>query len=194
MTLKEVGCLIGPPCAGKGTQGYLLNQKGFLCLSAGTLLRRVLSVGNIERTKLDNGEIIAPQYVNNLLKTYVEQHEKIIFDGYPRDYLQAKFVVQNFKLKYVLLLELSENDIIKRALARYICTICEKTFDKKEYCCNLETSKRNDDLQLEIIEKRIRVYNENIRDILFILSGPVWHLDASLSRDQIHQQILKIIM
>ena len=89
--------LFGPPGAGKGTQAqFIVNKHNYFQLSTGDLLRNEIekktSLGkNIEEI-ISKGKFVSDDIVNKLLKLSINNlkfRDRIIFDGYPRNFEQA---------------------------------------------------------------------------------------------------------
>jgi adenylate kinase len=146
--------LFGPPGAGKGTQSERLTEKFKLVhLSTGDVFRANLknetSLGNLARTYMDKGQLVPDELTIEMLKAEVLKHSSpigFIFDGFPRTNAQAIALDEllaslNTEISIMLALEVEEEDLKKRLLAR------------------AEQSGRADDADPAIIENRIAVYN-----------------------------------
>ena len=90
--------LFGPPGAGKGTQAQsIVKNHNYFQLSTGDLLRDEIKNktqlgGEIDRI-IAKGDFVSDEIVNTLLKksiTNLKFRDRIIFDGYPRNTLQAE--------------------------------------------------------------------------------------------------------
>ncbi len=90
--------LFGPPGAGKGTQSqHLVQCYNYIQISTGDLLRNEIkkntNLGKEILSKIDIGEFVDDKIVNSLIGEIVsnkDYHNKIIFDGYPRNKSQVK--------------------------------------------------------------------------------------------------------
>ncbi len=152
--------IFGPPGAGKGTQSNLIVKKFNLHqLSTGELLRNEIK-NNTELGKeissiINSGNLVSDEIVGNLIEKYISKEslkDKIIFDGYPRNLLQAKYLdillkKYDQKINIALKLSVSLESIKKRILER-------KTLEK-----------RADDIE-EIAVKRFKTYENNIRPVI----------------------------
>ena len=139
--------LFGPPGAGKGTQSNLIVKRFNLHqLSTGELLRNEIK-NNTELGKKISSIINLGNLVSD--KTY---KNRLIFDGYPRNLIQAKYLEDllkkyDQKIDIVLKLSVSLETIKKRILERK----------------NIE--KRKDDNE-SIAIKRYETYENNINQVI----------------------------
>ena len=90
--------LFGPPGAGKGTQANKVEKKFNLHkVSTGDLLRdevkKNTDIGKKVKPIVDEGSLVPDIIISNLLNHILSNkkfHNRIIFDGYPRNLEQAK--------------------------------------------------------------------------------------------------------
>lgn len=146
--------LFGPPGAGKGTQSEILIEKyGLVHLSTGDIFRANIKgeteLGVLAKSYMDKGQLVPDEVTINMLKSEVEKHaapKGFIFDGFPRTQNQAH-ALDDFlssigtSISLMLALEVEENELKIRLAKR------------------AEVSGRADDANPEVIENRIRVYN-----------------------------------
>ncbi len=124
--------LFGPPGSGKGTQAVQLAETFNLChVSTGDLLRSEKATGTklgLEaKAFMDKGELVPDEVVigmiGNKLDELSSKVDGFIFDGFPRTAPQAEALDnllkgKKTKISRVLALEVSEEEIVKRILAR----------------------------------------------------------------------------
>ncbi len=168
--------LLGPPGSGKSTQSKFIIKKYNLCL---------ISLGNILRNKfndefliksINKGNLINDNLVNKIIKDYIFcnfNKNGYLFDGFPRNILQAKFL--NFiNINFVIELFVSNNIIIDRLLNRKIHLKSGRSYNikynppKVEGLDDITGEKlvyRKDDLDLDIIKKRLFIYNNIILNL-----------------------------
>ena len=110
--------IFGPPGAGKGTQSkFIVNKFKLHQLSTGDLLRNEIKnktkLGSEIYSIINSGELVSDQIVGNLIEKFVSNNDyknKIIFDGYPRNLVQAKNLddlLKKYKQKIDIVLKLS---------------------------------------------------------------------------------------
>ena len=152
--------LFGPPGAGKGTQSNLIVKRFNLHqLSTGELLRNEIK-NNTELGKkissiINLGNLVSDKTVGDLIEKYISDKtykNRLIFDGYPRNLIQAKYLEDllkkyDQKIDIVLKLSVSLETIKKRILERK----------------NIE--KRKDDNE-NIAIKRYETYENNISEVI----------------------------
>ena len=152
--------IFGPPGAGKGTQSNLLAKKfNLFQLSTGELLRKEITdkseLGKKISSIINGGNLVSNEIVGNLIEKYISNKtykNRLIFDGYPRNLIQAKNlfdVLKKYdqKIEIVLKLSVSLESIKKRILER-------KTLEK-----------RADDSE-KIAIKRYETYENNIKPVI----------------------------
>ena len=152
--------IFGPPGAGKGTQSNLLVKKFKLHqLSTGELLREEIKnnsqLGKKISSIINLGNLVSDEIVGNLIEKYISDDNyknKIIFDGYPRNLIQAK------NLNDILIKYGQKIDIALKLSVR-LETIKQRILERK----NLE--KRADDNE-DIAIKRFLTYENNIKPVI----------------------------
>ena len=152
--------IFGPPGAGKGTQSNLIKKKYKLYqLSTGELLRKEIKnktdLGQKISSIMNLGNLVSDEVVGNLIENYISNDNfksRLIFDGYPRNLIQAKNL-DNLMKKYDQKLDI----VLKLSVS--LETIKKRILERK----NLE--KRADD-NSEIAIKRYKTYESNIEPVI----------------------------
>ena len=123
--------LLGPPGCGKGTQSKILvDEKGFLQISTGDLLRRTAetktSFGNEINNIMKKGDLVPDIVVIKMILEEITNNygKNFIFDGFPRNLNQAEkldeaFLEKTIKIDYVVLLDV-ELDILQQRIEKRI--------------------------------------------------------------------------
>ncbi len=152
--------IFGPPGAGKGTQSNIIAEKFNLYqLSTGELLRKEIQnktkLGQEISSIIKDGNLVPDKIAGDLIEKYLSNNiykNRLIFDGYPRNLIQAKnldLLLKKYdqKIDIVLKLTVSLETIKKRILERK----------------NLE-NRMDDNEQIAI--KRFNNYENNIKLVI----------------------------
>ena len=134
--------IFGPPGAGKGTQSdFIVKRHDLFHVSTGDLLRNEIKkktpLGEQISSIVNKGSLVSDEIVSTLIRnvvSIVEYKNRFIFDGYPRNLLQAKNLDKILneneqKIDLVLKLSVSLDIIKKRILERQVL---EKRADDNE--------------------------------------------------------------
>ena len=207
--------LFGPPGAGKGTQSqYLVESCNYTQISTGDLLRDEIKknteLGKEILSKVDVGDFVNDEIVNSLIDEIVSKkkyHNKLIFDGYPRNIFQAKNLdnimsKNNQSIGAIIYLDVTRDIIEKRILGRIVCEKCNVTlneyFDneqiKNHKCGNEYLKKRKDDNSKTIIN-RYNIFVKETNPLLDYYSKKTtfYKVDASVKIEEITAKIAKIL-
>ena len=152
--------IFGPPGAGKGTQSNLIVNKFKLHqLSTGEILRKEIKdntkLGQEISSIINQGNLVSDKIVADLIEKHVSNRNyknRLIFDGYPRNLVQAKNldnILKNYGQKIHLALKLTVS----------LETIKKRILERK----NIE--KRVDDNE-NIAIKRYETYENNIKPVI----------------------------
>lgn len=120
---------LGPPGAGKGTQAQrLAAARQLLHLSTGDLLRAEVKAGSAlgqeAQAVMARGELVSDALVLAIVRSRLEGHGGgWLLDGFPRNLAQAEaldglLVELDQQIEQVLLLELADEELVRRLLAR----------------------------------------------------------------------------
>ena len=209
--------LFGPPGAGKGTQAqFIVKKHNYFQLSTGDLLRAEIKkaspLGKEINEIISKGNFVSDDLVNSLLEQSIinlKFRDRIIFDGYPRNLIQAKNlenILNQFhqKIDAIIFLNTSREIIQKRIVGRMTCEKCNMTlnefYNKEEielHPCGKEFLVKRHDDNLDIAISRYDTYMEKTKPILdFYSNSDHFHeIDGSLKIEAISlkiDQILKV--
>ena len=170
--------LLGPPGAGKGTQGEILHQKlGIPTISTGNMLRAAMKAGTPLGVQvkqcMENGTLVEDSLIIGIVKERLAQPDcanGYILDGVPRTVAQAETMEKEglLELDYVLSLEADPEDILTRMTNRRVCADCGVPYNsvtsrpKHDGVCDLCGGKliqRKDDEEATV-RRRLVVYQE----------------------------------
>lgn len=178
MVVRPDIILFGPQGSGKGTQANLLRENyGYQVLGTGDLMRTYASqtdaLGKKIKKLINRGQLVPDQIIETILSHEVAklaQDQPKIFDGYPRNLNQAKFL-DSLLAKIgrppalAVYLELPRSVVFERLAQRYVCTDCGTIVRhlpgilRQLVCpqCGTPVQMRKDD-QPEIIETRLNLF------------------------------------
>jgi len=179
--------LLGGPGSGKGTQADILkNNFGMIKLSTGDLLRKEIQenseLGIEARSYMDRGELVPDTIMIGILEKITADFEKAkqsyILDGFPRTLPQAEALLQMLEkqgvmLTVALLIDVPEEELIRRLSTRWTCLSCSATVGYPDgkpddaVCpqCGGELYQRDDD-KIETIMNRMKVYKKNTEPLI----------------------------
>jgi adenylate kinase len=164
----------GPQGSGKGTQAAIFAKKQSLChISSGEMLRNYQGPLKSEiEFHLNSGNLIPDALMIKIVRERINKGDcksGFILDGFPRNLAQSKELDKIAKIDNAFLIEISDEESIKRLSERRVCSKCganynlqtqpkpidEKICDK----CQGELIKRKDDNE-EAIKQRLKTYHD----------------------------------
>ncbi|WP_328983046.1 adenylate kinase [Streptomyces mirabilis] len=209
--------LVGPPGAGKGTQAVRLAEKLRVPhISTGDLFRANISrqteLGKLAKSYMDAGNLVPDEVTIAMVKDRMEQPDAeggFLLDGFPRNVQQAEALDQlleteGIKLDAVLVLEVPEDEVVKRIAGRRICRndsshVFHVTYNppKTEGVCDVcggELYQREDDSE-ETVRTRLEVYHTQTEPIIayYKAQGLVVTISSLGPVDKITQRALKAL-
>ena len=181
--------ILGPPGAGKGTQGEILARRlGVPKIATGDLLREAVRanspVGRRAKDYMDRGELVPDDVIVRLVEEHLNRNDAAsgaVFDGFPRTIAQAEAVDQllygrDARLSHVLLFDVPEEEIERRLLRR----------------SSLEG--RSDD-DLPTIRRRLSVYQQSTAPLVAYYGkrGAVHRVRGVGTVDEVAEQVRHIV-
>ena len=174
--------LMGPPGAGKGTQGEILSKRlGIDTISTGVMLRTAIKeqteVGKLAEGYINEGKLVPDDVIVAIVKERLAKpdcEKGFILDGFPRTTAQAEaLTASGVKIDKVLSLEVADEAIVERLSSRRECSKCgapysvlynKPTVEGKCDKCGGELIQRADD-NPDTIKNRLNVYHEQTEPI-----------------------------
>ena len=127
----------GPPGSGKGTySGKIGPVLGIPHISTGDIFRQAIAgkteLGKKVESLLKTGKLVDDKTVIKIIKERLKKDDckkGFIFDGFPRTLEQSKAFEKIAKIDLVINLNLADEIIIEKALARRICEKCGNIYN-----------------------------------------------------------------
>jgi adenylate kinase len=179
--------LLGPPGAGKGTQGkFVYEQAKIPHISTGDILRKSVadqtSLGQEAGQYITKGELVPDTLVLNMIAQRLSDKDctnGFILDGFPRTTPQAEGLRKNLEkidrpLDHVLYVNVPRETTIQRLAGRRTCAKCGALYHQvlsppvhPSVCdrCKAELFQREDDRE-ETIAARLKVYERQTSPLI----------------------------
>lgn len=203
--------MLGIQGSGKGTQAELLSAKFKIPhISSGDLFRaldKTTPLGQKVRSLIDKGEFVPDQLVMKLLDKRLacdDCKNGYILDGFPRNLAQAKEFDKYAKFNYVVMIELSEKEAIRRVSGRRSCSKCKRPYNintfpkpkKDNICdvCSAPLTQREDETP-EALEKRFRIFHEQTMPLVHFYAKQknLVKVNGEQSIEQVQSDIFKSV-
>jgi len=199
--------IMGVQGSGKGTQSALLAQDFDLTqISVGDIFRwhvqNHTKIGAQVRRVMAAGELVGDDLVESVVRQRLDQHDwnyGFIIDGFPRNRRQAEFFLESYDIDGVVHLDLPDEEVRRRVLARRLCSRCGLDYnliahrpEVADRCdvCGGELVSREDDTE-EALAARLRDYHGKTNPVLDIFRRKefVFTVDARPERTAVQQAI-----
>jgi adenylate kinase len=179
--------LLGPPGSGKGTQGERLQEDLRLPYYAtGDILRAAVrdetELGRSAKEYMDRGDLVPDEVIVGVIAERIDSSEALdgfILDGFPRttpqaEALDAKLSEMGRAVTGVLLIDVSDDEVVRRLGGRRTCTANGHVFHvefeppQQEGVCDIDGSELlvRDDDKPEVIRKRLETYHEKTEPLV----------------------------
>ena len=169
--------LFGLAGSGKGTQGKALSEIfGWRWLSVGEAIRQT---GGYEEI-INNGRLIPDEDVVRIMDKQIEKAEDegfdVILDGYPRDKVQAEYIMKTMadKIDGAIILEVPKEELYNRLALRA----------------------RDDDKEKASIDRRFEIFEQNIYSILPLLEAhdiPIKRVDGVGRIEDVTARLVEVV-
>ena len=209
--------LLGLPGGGKGTASERIVDEFHLAhISTGDMFREAIAnetpVGLEAKSYIDNGNLVPDEVTAKLVEERLQQKDTekgFILDGFPRTTVQAELLEDITKrldkrLTNVISIDVSEDVLIKRLSARYMCKACGATYNKIsnptkvegkcDRCGGSEFYQRDDD-KPEVVKNRLEVnkkMNTPLKDF-YDKKGILSSVNGEQTPDKVFKEIYDIL-
>jgi len=175
--------LLGPPGAGKGTQGErIAKMLGIPKLATGDVLRAAVAQGTplglAAKEAMERGDLVPDSVILGIMKQTLAEPgaaNGVVLDGVVRTVPQADGLDRVLselgrRVDVVLLFEVAEEELVRRLSARTTCEGCQAPYTGREpgtACekCGGKLFRRKDD-EPEAIRARMRAYREQTEPVI----------------------------
>jgi adenylate kinase len=208
---------LGPPGSGKGTQAKLLCERLQLKhISTGDILREAIkkgtSLGKQVESYVKEGLLVPDTLVNDLVHELFrsdDRPEHFVMDGYPRTVAQAHCFEQVLRQQFldlsaVILLAVSDDEVVRRLSGRLYCPSCKATYhitdqppSKPGICdrCSTPLIQREDD-KAATVRRRLADYHQNTDGLIdyYRNQGLLREVEGKGDIEQIHANLRKALL
>ncbi len=206
--------LLGPPGAGKGTQGERVAAAlGVPKISTGDVIRDAMRagtpLGREAKAFYDRGDLVPDAVIMGIIREVLaapEQARGVVLDGVVRTVPQAEGLAQVLQgldrvLDRVLLFSISDDVLVARLSARTMCNACQTPFTGRSAgelhvgCAKVPpgTLVRRKDDEPDAVRNRLRVYEAQTAPVIAWYrshGASVAEIDAVGSLDEVGQRTL----
>ncbi|HEX9031301.1 MAG TPA: nucleoside monophosphate kinase [Streptosporangiaceae bacterium] len=201
--------IMGVQGSGKGTQAKMLaGELDLVHIAVGDIFRwnvqHHTKLGAQVRRTMAAGLLVSDDLVEGVVRERLSQHDwnyGFIIDGFPRNERQAEFFLESYDIDGVIHLDLPDEEVQRRVLARRLCSGCGMDYNLiantpsvpgRCDACGAALVTREDDTA-EALAVRLREYHEKTNPVLAIFRRKeyVVTIDATPAREQIQQEIRK---
>jgi adenylate kinase len=203
--------LLGPPGAGKGTQGNQLAQRlGVPKIATGDILRAAVrdgtELGREAQSYMDAGELVPDEVILGLVRDLLVQSdaEGAVFDGFPRTVPQAESLEKILadtgrELDAVVVLSVPDEEIVRRMSGRRTDPESGQVYHLDHNPPPAEIAdkvvQRPDDRE-ETVRNRLSVYAAQTEPLIEYYEGtdvPVHHVDGTRGIEEVQADILETL-
>jgi adenylate kinase len=208
--------LLGPPGSGKGTQGERLQEDLRLPYYAtGDILRAAVreetELGKSAKEYMDRGDLVPDEVIVGVIAEALDSAEArdgFILDGFPRttpqaEALDAKLQELGRALTTVLLIDVSDDEVVRRLGGRRTCTVCGRVYHvefnppKVEGVCDVDGGELvvRDDDKPEVIRKRLDTYHEKTEPLVgyYDRAGVLRRIGGEVAPDAVAEEISRTL-
>ena len=204
--------LLGPPGAGKGTQGQRLSEDfGLPYVATGDILRAAKGdgseLGRQAAQYMERGELVPDEVIIGVIIERVQSAEAadgFLLDGFPRTRGQAEALEEELStlgrtLSSALLIDVPDDEVVRRLAGRRVCVKnghnYHVEFDPPKHpdVCDQDGSRliQRDDDQEETIRRRLEIYHSQTAPLIdhYEQLGVLRRFDGTRSPAEVHDHI-----
>jgi adenylate kinase len=174
--------IMGVQGSGKGTQGAMLARDFDLTqIAVGDIFRwhvqNHTKLGAQVRRTMAEGRLVDDDMVEAVVRQRLVDHDwnyGFVVDGFPRNARQAEFFLESYDIDGVIYLDLPDEEVRRRVLARRLCSNCGMDYNLialtpkvRNRCdvCGGHLVRREDDTEAALAN-RLRDYHSKTNPVL----------------------------
>ncbi|MFL5819622.1 MAG: adenylate kinase [Solirubrobacteraceae bacterium] len=204
--------VLGPPGAGKGTQGKRLSEDLRLpYIATGDMLREAVNqeteLGEKARSYMEEGDLVPDEVITAVISERIQADDAqdgFILDGFPRTIPQAESIEEQLEglgreVTAALLIDASDDEVIKRISGRRQCVEAGHVYNihydppEQDEVCDQDGSQleqRSDD-HPDKVKHRLEVYHEQTSPLIdyYEERGLLRRFDGSRSPTEVYDHI-----
>jgi adenylate kinase len=203
--------LFGPQGSGKGTQAEKIQLTyGLPHIAPGNMFRQAIAertdIGRQVEEIINAGNLVPDELTNRLMRERITAADCIdgfVFDGYPRNTVQADALDSMTNLTHVLVIDVPEEESIRRISQRRSCSQCGATYHLEykptlnpNVCdrCGSPLTQRADDTP-DAIRQRLAIYSQQTAPLFerYQTRGIFHTINGVHSIEEVFQQIQRIV-
>jgi adenylate kinase len=205
--------VFGPQGAGKGTQGIKIAEKyGISNIATGDIFRWAISGGTALGLKVkdyvESGQLVPDDLTIQVVRERLaadDVRDGFLLDGFPRsieqaEALDAMLAERSKKLDAALVMEIPEEESLRRIVGRRACSNCGRNYHVdappgNDWVCDTcggEVVERTDDHEEEKVRRRLRLYHERTEPLKAYYSerGILRRVDGLGSPGEVFERIM----
>ncbi len=207
---------LGPPGAGKGMQADRVQDAfGLAHISTGEMFRQAVRRGDELGLKvkrfMEEGRLVPDHMVMKLVEqtlAALDERPGFVLDGVPRTLAQAEQLAslldgRGTPIQAVILLEASEETVLRRLSGRRECPVCGRIYNiyfdppKRNSVCDVDGAslvQRADD-EPAVVRQRLQVYQAETTPVVdyYRKAGLLFPVDANQGGEEVFGQVSRII-
>ncbi len=205
--------LLGPPGAGKGTQGDRLAERlGIPKIATGDVLRAAVregtALGLAAKAAMDRGDLVPDDVILGIMKEALSAPDTAhgaILDGVVRTVPQAEGLARVLgelgrRLDAVLMFEVPDDELVQRLSGRTVCESCQTPYGGREpgsRCerCGGRLVRRKDD-EPAAVRNRLAVYQRQTAPVIAWYrdhGARLLSVDAVGSLDDVLGRVMRVL-
>jgi adenylate kinase len=204
--------LLGPPGAGKGTQGERLAARlDVPKIATGDVLRAAVRdgtpLGLEAKAAMDRGDLVPDSVIMGIMKEALAAPSAargVVLDGVVRTTPQAEGLTSALSdlgraVDAILLFDIAEDELVRRLSGRTTCDACQRPFFGRQpgETCDADgkvgTLVRRRDDEPDAVRKRLQVYRDQTSPVIDWYAthgGNIVNIDALGTLEEVEQRML----